>query len=75
MELKRATPFEGPKVTKMAVSRDASLRSRPLPRKTDKTWAGIILPLPSLALPQKLPMPCHRTALHRFVGFRPKLLC
>jgi hypothetical protein len=29
------------------VSRNASLRSRPLPCKTDKTWAGIILPLPA----------------------------
>lgn len=40
----RAVTFEAPKVTKMAVSRNASLRTRPLPCKTRKTWAGIILP-------------------------------
>jgi hypothetical protein len=40
----RAVTFVATKVTKRAVSRNASLRSRPLPCKTDKTWAGIILP-------------------------------
>lgn len=37
-------PFVLSKGTKTAVSRNASLRSWPLPCKTGKTWAGIIFP-------------------------------
>jgi hypothetical protein len=66
--------FEAPKGTKTAVSRNASLRSKPLPCKTAKTWAGFILPRRSRpSHVQKHPMPCHRTTHHRFGRFRPKL--
>ncbi|WP_439699043.1 hypothetical protein ACFGVS_13640 [Mucilaginibacter sp. AW1-7] len=67
-------PFVLSKGTKTAVSRNASLPHGPLPCKTTKSWAGFILPRrgqPSRV--QKHPMPCHRTAHHRFGRFRPKL--
>ncbi|SEO35251.1 hypothetical protein SAMN05428947_10271 [Mucilaginibacter sp. OK283] len=43
-------PFVLSKGTKTAVTRNASLRSWPLPCKTGKTWAGIILPRHTLSL-------------------------
>jgi len=65
------------KVTKNQVSKDASLRTWPLPCKTDKTTGCIILPqaLRANSTWQKDAMPLlpHRPPC--FISFHPKLFC
>jgi hypothetical protein len=57
--------FVATKVTKKAPSRNASLRTRPLPYKSGKTWAAIFLrgyPIASIPCKQKFAMPCRARA-------------
>jgi len=65
------------KVTKNQASKEASLRTWPLPCKTDKTTGCIILPLSlySNAHGKKTLCPCSRTSPTCFISFQPKLFC
>jgi len=61
-------PFVLSKGTKTAVTRNASSRSWPLPCKTGKTWAGIILPRSSFP-------PAHAKTSYALQPHNPALFC
>jgi len=71
--------FVATKVTKKAVTRNASLRSWPLLCKAARTtgcnYFAPLRSLISLRFSKNLLCPCNRTAHHRSARFHPKLIC
>jgi hypothetical protein len=65
------------KRTKNQASKEASLRSGPLPGKTDKTAGCIILPQPRMsdAHGKKTLCPSRPHCPTCFISFHPKLFC